>query len=76
MRALPTPAAFLKHRAHAAPLATLYMTVCETTFMDGPVEMETRPARYVFSGKPDGFLVKRFTAPGGWCAALDCVEVK
>lgn len=77
MTTLPTPAAFLTHHRRRAPLARLFMTVCETRFLDGPVCVATLPARQLFHGTLEGFLVQRLPSEGGgYCAALDCVEVK
>lgn len=75
-RTLETHAAFLAHYRRSAQVMRLYMTVCECAFMDGAALVETLPAHSLFNGRPDGFLVKRFSGAGGYCAALDCVEVK
>lgn len=75
-RTLATHAAFLDHYRRAATVMRLYMTLCECAFMVGAEIVETLPPRQLFNGRPDGFLVKRFSGKGGFCSANDCVEVR
>jgi hypothetical protein len=59
----------------SATVMRLYMTVRTCAFFRGDVLVEILSPRKCFNGRPDGFLVRRYSGRGGSCDALNCVEV-